>query len=190
MDAAAVWESRENIGSIGGLWIVVEGTADNAGQPFTPSCIRAAIVTPASARGSEHQRQGPPCPKGRPDGVSGAILPPKERDAMTASRRLLRWEQDPGYKAGKKRGAEWARERREDEPERVARVDRVARLNVDPSYEEVAAARVQKAAYPDDPAERAAERLWGRDAEGDVIEPNLPFVDGFVAGVREVARPP
>ena len=108
---------------------------------------------------------------------------------MTASQGLLRWERGPDYKAGKRRGAEWARERQEDEPERAARVDRVARLNVDPSYERVAAARVQKAAYPDDPPERAAERLWGRDAQGNVIEPDLPFVDGFVAGVREVARP-
>ena len=29
------WESKESTRSIGGLWIVAEGTADNDGQPFT-----------------------------------------------------------------------------------------------------------------------------------------------------------
>lgn len=32
---SAAWESTESIRSIGGLWIVAEGTADDAGQPFT-----------------------------------------------------------------------------------------------------------------------------------------------------------
>ena len=32
---STTWESKESIRSIGGLWIVAEGTADNDGQPFT-----------------------------------------------------------------------------------------------------------------------------------------------------------
>jgi len=32
---SATWESKESIRSIGDLWIVAEGTADNDGQPFT-----------------------------------------------------------------------------------------------------------------------------------------------------------
>ena len=31
---STTWESKESIRSIGGLWIVAEGTADNDGQPF------------------------------------------------------------------------------------------------------------------------------------------------------------
>jgi hypothetical protein len=30
-----IWESKESIRSIGGLWIVAEGSADNDGPPFT-----------------------------------------------------------------------------------------------------------------------------------------------------------
>lgn len=112
---------------------------------------------------------------------------------LSARRAELRWVQYPDFKAGKERGAEWARETRKNEPERVRRV---ARLNIDASYEEAGAVRVLKVAYPHDPAERAAERLWGRHTDRNLIESDagcakaLPFIDGFVAGVREVAPPP
>ena len=47
---SVLWESTESVRSIGGLWVVAEGSADNYGEPFTSLLTLGYDETGPSAR--------------------------------------------------------------------------------------------------------------------------------------------